>query len=205
MAFGMTDIPTLVVIDDDPHHIDIFIDATQNAASEPFKIECVKTLAEGVKRLKRTETRAVFVSLSLLDRQPLETFDEVSLAVPNAPILVMAGAGDAENALAVLQLGARGDLLADHLHRGSLVWAIRKMVEQTSADEALFTEEKRVPITLDSIGATSLNTHIQCRITSVCIVAGRSLSARHYLLDSEFKIREVLICRKGTRSTFLRE
>jgi DNA-binding NarL/FixJ family response regulator len=204
MAFGMTDIPTLVVIDDDPHHIDIFIDATQNATSEPFKIECVKTLAEGVKRLKRTETRAVFVSLSLLDRQPLETFDEVSLAVPNAPILVMAGAGDAENALAVLQLGARGNLLADHLHRGSLVWAIRKMV-QTSEEEALFTEEKGVPITPDSIGATALNTQIQCRITSVCIVAGRSLSALHYVLDSELKIREVLICRKGRRSTFLQE
>ena len=107
MAFGVTNLPTLVVIDDDPHHIDVFIDASQNATSQPFKIECVKTLAEGVKRSKRTEVRAIFVSLSLLDRQPLETFDKVALAVPNAPILVMAGAGDAENALAVLQLGVK--------------------------------------------------------------------------------------------------
>jgi DNA-binding NarL/FixJ family response regulator len=186
MAFGMTDIPTLVVIDDDPHHIDIFMDASHSATNKPFKIECVKTLAEGVKRLKRTETRAVFVSLSLLDRRRLETFDKVSLAVPNAPILVMAGAGDAENALAVLQLGASGSLLVDHLHRGSLVRAIRKMVELTSADEVLFMEEKRVSSGLDSIEATALNIQIQCRITSVCIVAGRSLSARHYVLDSKF-------------------
>jgi DNA-binding NarL/FixJ family response regulator len=205
MAFGMADIPTLVLIDDDPHHIDIFIDASQNATSQPFKIECAKTLAEGVKRLKRTETRAVFVSLSLLDRRRLETFDKVSLVAPNAPILVMAGAGDAENALAVLQLGVRGNLLADHLHRGSLVRAIRRMVERTCADEALFTEEKPVPSRLGAIEATALNTQIQCGVTSVCIVSGRSLSARHYVLDSEFKIREVLTCRKGTRSTFLRE
>ena len=69
MAFRTTDIPTLVVIDDDPHHIDIFIDASQNATNEPFKIECVKTLAEGIRRSRRTEIRAIFISLSLLDCQ----------------------------------------------------------------------------------------------------------------------------------------
>lgn len=177
MTFGMPDIPTLVVIDDDPHHIDIFIDASENATNVPFEIDCVKTLAEGLRRSRRTEIRAIFISLSLLDCHALETFDQFSLALPTAPILVMAGA---RNALVVLQLRARGYLLADHLHRDSLVRVIRKMVERTSTDEALFTEEKRVQITLDSVRDTALNAQVQCRITSVSIVTGKSLRTQHY-------------------------
>jgi DNA-binding NarL/FixJ family response regulator len=196
MAFGMPDIPTLVVIDDDPHHIDIFIDASQNATNEVFEIECVKTLAEGIRRSKRTKARAIFISPSLLDCHDLEMLEKVSLAVPNASILVTAGARDTENGLAVLQLGARGHLLADQFHRDLFVRAIRKIAERNSADEALFTEEKRFQITLDSIGDSALNTQIHCRITSVSVGTGT-------VPDPEFKIREVLVCRKGRRSTFL--
>jgi DNA-binding NtrC family response regulator len=196
MAFGMPDIPTLVVIDDDPHHIDIFIDASQNATNEPFEIEFVKTLAEGMKRSKRTDVRAIFISLSLVDCHALEMFGKDSLAVPNAPILTMAGARETENDLAVPQLGARGHLLADHLHRDSLVRAICKMVERTSADDALFTEKKRAQIALDSIGDTAPDTQIHFRIASVSIGTGT-------VLDPQFKIREVLVCRIGRRTTFL--
>jgi len=85
MVFGMPEIPTLLVIDDDPHHLGIFIDASQNATNEPFEMECVKTIAEGIKRSKRTEIRAIFISLSLLDRHPLEMFEKISLAYLTPP------------------------------------------------------------------------------------------------------------------------
>ena len=198
MAFCVPDIPTLVVIDDDPHHIDIFIDASQNATNEPFQIEFVKTLAEGIKRSKRTEVRAIFISLSQLDRQALEPFDKVSLTAPKPSVLVMAGARVAENSFAVLQLGVRDYLLADHLHRDAFVRAIRKMVERTSTAEALIKEEKRVQIRLDSIGDRALNTQIQYRITLVSIGTGN-------VLDPQSKIREGLVCRKARRSPFLQE
>jgi DNA-binding NarL/FixJ family response regulator len=184
MTFGMPEIPTLLVIDDDPRHIDIFIDASQSATNEPFEIECVKTIAEGIKRSKRTEIRAIFISLSVLYCHPLEMFEKISLAVPNVSILVMAGARDAENGLAVLQLGAGGHLLADHPHRDSLLRTIRKMAARTFADAALFTAEKRIQITLDSIGDTALNTQIQFRIASISIVAGKSLCTQHYCTGS---------------------
>lgn len=184
MASGMPDIPTLVVIDGDPHHMDIFIDASQNATIRPFKIDCVKTLEEGINRCKCTEVRAIFISLSLLDRQALETLDKVSIAMPNAPILIMAGARDAEIGLVVLRLGARGYPLVDHLHRDSLVRAIREMAERTSADEGSFAEEKRVQITLDSIGDTALNTPIEYRITSIRIGTGKSLGTGRYCTGS---------------------
>jgi DNA-binding NarL/FixJ family response regulator len=184
MAFCRPDIPTLVVIDDDPHHIDIFIDASQSATNEPFEIEYVKTLSEGIKRSKRTEVRAIFIGLSLLDCHALEMFEKVALAVPNAPILFMAGVRDTENGLAVLQLGVRGYLLADNLHRDSLVRAIRKMIERTFAHEALFTKKKRVQITLDSIGDNALNSQVQCRITLVSIAMAKSLRTQHYCTGS---------------------
>jgi len=180
MAFSAPEIPIFVVIDDDPRHVDIFINASQTATNEPFEIECVKTIVEGIKRSKRTQIRAMFISLALLDRHALGMLEKISLAVPDVSILVMAVARDVENGLAVLQFGAGGHLQADHLHRDSLIRTIRQMAEPTFADKSLFTEEKRVQIALDTSGDIALNTQIQFRISSVSIVAGKSVRTQHY-------------------------
>jgi hypothetical protein len=176
MALSAPEIPIFVVIDDDPRHIDIFIDASQSATTEPFEIECVKTIVEGIKRSKRTQIRAMFISLALLDRHALGMLEKISLAVPVASILVMAVARDLENGLAVLQFEAGGHFL----HRDSLVRTIRKMAERTLVDKSLFTEEKRVQITLDTIGDIALNAKIHFRISSVSVFAGKSVRAKHY-------------------------
>jgi hypothetical protein len=49
----MTEIRTLLLIDDDSHHADVFIDALLSAIDGPFKGEWVTTLWEGIERLKK--------------------------------------------------------------------------------------------------------------------------------------------------------
>jgi hypothetical protein len=154
----MSDTPTLIVVADDPQHISAFIDASQNATDLPFKMECVKTLAEGANRFRPTETRAIFISQPLLDFQHLETLDRLLLSASQVPVLVLASANDCESGLAVqLFVGINSHFSGDHLHCHSLVPTIRKLLEPTSEDRRFFTREAPIQIKLRLIIGTALN------------------------------------------------
>jgi diguanylate cyclase (GGDEF)-like protein/PAS domain S-box-containing protein len=167
----MTEIRTLLLIDDDSHHADVFIDALLSAIDGPFKGEWVTTLWEGIERLKKRDIWAVFVNLSLPDSQGLETLDTLFLAVPSVPTLILAGIEDVAIALEALRHGAKDYLLEDHLDRDSFVRAIRNMAERQSATEMLSAEKERAQMTLNSIGDAVLSTDNEGRITYLNAVA----------------------------------
>ena len=162
---------TLLLIDDSASHVDVFTDAVLNATDGPFAGECVKTLAEGIRRLKRKEFWAIFLNLSLPDSQGLETFDKLVLAVPGIPILILAGTQEEDVALEGLRRGAKDYLLEDHLDRDSFVRAIRNMAERRTAEELLYAEKERAQVTLDSIGDAVLSTDLQGKVTYLNVVA----------------------------------
>jgi diguanylate cyclase (GGDEF)-like protein/PAS domain S-box-containing protein len=162
---------TLLLIDNDASHVDVFTDALLNATDGPFHGECVKTLAEGIRRLRGKEFWAVFSNLSLPDSQGVETFDKLALAVPSVPTLIIAGAKDVGVALEALRRGAKDYLLEDHLDRDSIVRAIRNMAERKTAEELLFREKERAQVTLDSIGDAVLSTDLEGKVTYLNVVA----------------------------------
>jgi diguanylate cyclase (GGDEF)-like protein/PAS domain S-box-containing protein len=162
---------TLLLIDNDASHVDVFTDALLNATDGPFQGECVKTLAEGIRRLRGKEIWAIFLNLSLPDSQGLETFYKLALAVPSVPTLIVAGPKDVGVALEALRHGAKDYLLEDHLDRDSFVRAIRNMAERKTAEELLFTEKERAQVTLDSIGDAVMSTDLQGRVTYLNVVA----------------------------------
>src|ERR1700738_5011580 len=98
----MMTIRTLLLIDNDASHVDVFTDALLNATDGPFAGECVKTLAEGIERSKKKEIWAIFLNLSLPDSQGLQTYNKMALAVPSIPTLIIAGAKDVVVALEAL-------------------------------------------------------------------------------------------------------
>jgi len=167
----MMTIRTLLLIDNDASHVDVFTDALLNATDGPFAGECVKTLAEGIRRLKGKEFWAIFLNLTLPDSQGLETFDKMTLAVPGVPTLIIAGAKDVAVALEALRHGAKDYLLEDHLDRDSFVRAVRNMAERKTAEELLFTEKERAQVTLDSIGDAVLSTDLEGKVTYLNVVA----------------------------------
>ena len=171
MVPNMTEIRTLLLIDDDSHHADVFLDALLNATDGPFKGEWVTTLTEGIERLKKRDIWAVFVNLSLPDSQGLATIDKLLLAVPSVPTLVLAATKDVAVALEALRHGAKDYLLEDHLDRDAFVRAIRNMAERQTAREMLSAEKERAQMTLDSIGDAVLSTDMEGRITYLNVVA----------------------------------
>jgi len=162
---------TLLLIDNDALHVDVFTDALLNATDGPFQGECVKTLAEGIRRLRAKEFWAIFLNLSLSDSQGMETFDKLALAVPGVPTLIIAGPNDVGLALESLRHGAKDYLLEDHLDRDSFVRAIRNMAERKTAEELLFRGKERAQVTLDSIGDAVLSTDLEGKVTYLNVVA----------------------------------
>jgi diguanylate cyclase (GGDEF)-like protein/PAS domain S-box-containing protein len=167
----MTKKRTLLLIDDNTYHHEVFSDAIANAIEGPFEGEWVKTLANGVERLKRNGIWAIFVNLSLPDSRGIETLDWLTLAAGSIPTLVLAGMDERELALEALRRGAKDYLLEGQLDRDSFVRAIRNMAEREAAEEALFVEKERAQITLNSIGDAVLSTDNEGRVTYLNAVA----------------------------------
>jgi diguanylate cyclase (GGDEF)-like protein/PAS domain S-box-containing protein len=162
---------SILLIDADTAHANVFADAVLNATDGPFEGKCVNTLAKGIELAKGEEIWAIFVNLSLPDSQGLETYDKLALALPGVPTLILAGALDVGVALEALRRGAKDYLLEDRLDRDSLVRAIRNMAERKTAEEILFTEKERAQVTLDSIGDAVLSTDLQGKVTYLNVVA----------------------------------
>jgi diguanylate cyclase (GGDEF)-like protein/PAS domain S-box-containing protein len=171
MVPNMTEIRTLLFIDADSHHADVFIDAVVNAIDGPYRGEWVTNLFEGIERLKKGGIWAVFVNLSLPDSQGLATLDKLLLEMPGVPTLTLAGSKDVAVALEALRHGAKDYLLEDHLDRDSFVRAIRNMAERQSAREMLSAEKERAQMTLNSIGDAVLSIDLGGRITYLNAVA----------------------------------
>src|ERR1700722_12440648 len=169
----VTNIPTLLLIDNDPSHAVIFQEALINVSGGPFKGEWVRTLAEGLARLTTEKIWAVFINLALPDSHGIETFDRLSLAFPNVPTLVLGGLVDETIASETLQRGAKDYLLEDHFDTYSLRHAIRNLAEREAAEEAVFREKERAEVTLNSIGDAVLSTDMDGNVTYLNVVAER--------------------------------
>ena len=167
----MMTVRTLLLIDDDAAHVDVFTDALLNATDGPFHGECVKTLAEGIRRSRGKEFWAIFLNLSLPDSQGVETFDKLALAVPGVPTLIIAGASEVGIALEGMRRGAKDYLLEGRLDRDSFVRAVRNMAERKTAEELLFREKERAQVTLDSIGDAVLSTDLEGKVVYLNVVA----------------------------------
>lgn len=167
----MTNIRTLLLIDDDAAHAQAFRRALLSADDGPFQGECAKTFTEGLERLSEKGIWAIFLSLRLSDTQGLNAFDKLLRAVPGVPTLVLAGVEEEAIAKNALRHGAKDYLLEGHINSYSFERAIRHMVEREAAEEALFTEKARAQVTLDSIGDAVLSTDIRGNVTYLNAVA----------------------------------
>ena len=167
----MANLRTLLLIDDNPAHAEVFREALLNVNGGPFEGEWVRTLAESFERLRKKGIWAVFLNLRLSDNQGLPAFDRLLQAAPGIPTLVLGGVGDEAIATEALKRGAKDYLLEGHIDSYSFARAIRNMVEREAAEDTLFTEKARAQVTLDSIGDAVLSTDILGNVTYLNPVA----------------------------------
>lgn len=87
---------------------------SSNGIAEDFIVNAV-TLTEGINQLQNNPFDIVFLDLSLPDSFGESTFQTLSKAAPEIPVIVLTGMADAQLALRTVQLGAQ-----DYLVKGDL-------------------------------------------------------------------------------------
>jgi diguanylate cyclase (GGDEF)-like protein/PAS domain S-box-containing protein len=134
-------------------------------------VECVHRLSDGLERLSKGGIAAVFLELSLPDSRGLDTFNRLSTAAPDVPILILGGHADEDLAKLAVGRGAQDYLLSGHLDSHSLTRALRNAIERKAVEDALYVERERAVVTLNSIGDAVLCTDISGNITYLNLVA----------------------------------
>ncbi|MBZ5699855.1 MAG: EAL domain-containing protein [Acidobacteriia bacterium] len=146
-------------------------EALAESGSEPFKVEWVRQLTDGLARLSKGGVEAILLELLPADIHSIETFDKLLLAAHGVPILVLAGEGDENIARQAIERGANDYLLKGRFDSYSLQRSLHNMIERRRGEEALFIEKERAQVTLNSIGDAVLSTDISGNVSYLNVVA----------------------------------
>jgi diguanylate cyclase (GGDEF)-like protein/PAS domain S-box-containing protein len=140
-----------------------------------FKVDWVRSCADGLQRLAAAGPRpvAVLVDLFLPDSSGLDTFARLLRAAPQIPILILTDAQHEDVARVAVRQGAHDCFLNDRLENLLLPKALRTIVERAERAAALYEEQDRARAALDSIGDAVISTDLQTRVTYLNAVAER--------------------------------
>jgi diguanylate cyclase (GGDEF)-like protein/PAS domain S-box-containing protein len=163
----------LLLIDDDPGHVQAFREALIASGDDPWVLEWFSTLSSGVERLARQGAWAIFLNLDLPDSQGIKTLDRLLLVTSATPIVVLGGVDDEATCKEAMSRGAQDYLLDGHIDSYAFVRSIRNIIEREVARQDLFIERDRAQVTLNSIGDAVLSTDNSGNVTYLNVVAER--------------------------------
>ena len=159
----------ILLIQNDASAAIAILGALNHSNNECFEVEWVRDCSGALERLDGVA--AILVDPYLPDSRGIDTFDRLSRAAPDTPILVLIDAQDEETAKQAVQCGAQDYLFKGcfdaHLLRKS-VWS---MIERAAYSEALIEERERAQFTLNSIGDAVVSTDVLGRITYLNVSA----------------------------------
>ena len=147
-------------------------EALAGARDGSFIVEFAPRLVDGIERLPGSRIAAVLLNMSLPGSQEMAALDQISVAAPHIPILVI-GPDDEDLTKQAIERGAQDYLRRDRLNSRTLGRSLKRIIERNTAAEALFFEQQRAEVTLNSIGDAVLSTDIRGNVTYLNPVAER--------------------------------
>jgi diguanylate cyclase (GGDEF)-like protein/PAS domain S-box-containing protein len=144
-----------------------------------FIVECAPRLVDGLERLRGNGIAAVLLDLRLPDSEGIAAFEEIRRTSPYVPVLVIGSPADEDVAKQALERGAQDHLHRHRLDKDTLPRALKRVIERHAADEALFFEQQRANVTLNSIGDAVLSTDRSGTVTYLNPVAERMTGWPH--------------------------
>lgn len=170
----------ILLIQNDSVDAEAVRDALVNSSDGSFRVVWVRHCSDGLKALAIANAQgshdadrivAVLVDLSLPDSSGIETFDRVFLAAQQIPILILTVAQDEDIAKLAVQRGAQEYLLKGRLDAYLWPKAVASMIERAANTEALFQQNERAQVTLNSIGDAVMSTDVAGNVTYLNTVA----------------------------------
>lgn len=190
---AMNDAPTAVLlVAGQSTDASLIQGALANSADTAFRVETVTQLAAALDRLSRDIFEVILLDLALADSAGLDTFDQVYKAAPNSLILVLSSDQDEATARTAVQRGAYDFLVKNHIDAHWLPRTLHYLIEHNTvrdklrntekrfrsmevvlqaARDALFEEQERAQVTLNSIADAVLITDLTGNVTYLNVAA----------------------------------
>jgi diguanylate cyclase (GGDEF)-like protein/PAS domain S-box-containing protein len=132
---------------------------------ESFQVDWVRSCSDGLEKLEGTE--AILLDLFLPDSRGIDTFDRLFRAAPQIPILVLIDPQNEKTAKLAVQSGAQDYLFKTRLDPYLLPKALESTIERAAYCEALFEEQERAQVTLNSISDAVASANVAGRVTYI--------------------------------------
>lgn len=142
---------TVLLVEDNAGDARLLTEYLSEAPGNPFVLERVELLSEGLERLKRGGIALVLLDLSLPDSFGLDTFAQAHACAPEVPIIVMSGRDDESLAIKTVHEGAQDYLVKGQVDSRLLVRAMRYAIERKRAEEALAKERDLLHTLLENL------------------------------------------------------
>jgi diguanylate cyclase (GGDEF)-like protein/PAS domain S-box-containing protein len=192
----------ILLIQDDAQGAQAVREALTNSRDGTFQVDWVTTCSRGLERLAVLGKQlphgsggisAILVDLLLPDLAGMEIVDQLYAASPQIPIVILSSMADEAIAKAAMQRGAQDFLLKERLDDYVLPKTLAAAIDRAAMAEALFNEQERAQVTLNSIGDAVISTDLGGQVTYLNIVAERltgwpSAEAVGRPLEDVFKI-----------------
>ncbi|MFZ6657515.1 putative bifunctional diguanylate cyclase/phosphodiesterase [Undibacterium sp. TJN19] len=123
----------------------------------PYQVTSETHLSTALRHLKKGNTDAILVDLSLPDSTGLATFNALIAAVPKMPILTLCGT-DETLAMEAVQLGSQGYLSKGHFASYLVPQSLRNIIQRKAVEESVYIDKARAEITLNSISDAVIGT-----------------------------------------------
>ena len=146
-------------------------EALAGSSTEPFSVEWVCRLCDGLERLTAKPISAVLLDLQLPDCPGLDALEILVRAAPATPILVVGMDDDREVARQVIRAGAHDYLLTNHLDSYWLPRALCHAIERKLSEDAFLAETERLTARLNSRSKARVTTDIAGRVTHLNNIA----------------------------------
>jgi len=144
-----------------------------------FIVERAPRLVDGLARLRENGIAAVVLDLRVPDTKGIGAFEQIRETAPHVPILVVGSPDDEHVAPHNLTRGTQDHVQRDRLDKHALPRALERIIERQAAEEALFFEQQRANVTLNSIGDAVLSTDLRGNVTYLNPVAERMTGWTH--------------------------
>jgi diguanylate cyclase (GGDEF)-like protein/PAS domain S-box-containing protein len=161
----------LLLVEDNLGDARLFREMLNEQSGQNMDLTHVKRMSEAEAHLAASPVDVLLLDLGLPDALGLGAVRRAHAAAPRVPLVVLTGLDDESLAGQALREGAQDYLIKGQIEARGLFRAIRYAIERKLMDEALFLEQERLQVTLNSIGDAVASTDIAGNITFLNAVA----------------------------------
>jgi PAS domain S-box-containing protein len=159
-----TDSIKILLIEDNPDHIELINDVIAEVDGVLFDIMCADRLSSGLELLARENINVVLLDLFLPDCSGVKTFLSIHRQAPHIPVVVLSALSDQEVAAKAVAAGAQDYLIKGQIDGRLVGRSLFYAIERKLMVNKLTAERERLTATLASIADGFISTDIDGRV-----------------------------------------